>query len=51
MVLHCDLAARNVVLSVDLVAKLCDFGMAKFFGQIVSRGQSSRQVSGERKRE
>ena len=27
--IHCDLAARNVVLAEDNVVKICDFGLAK----------------------
>ena len=28
-ILHCDLAARNVVVCENEILKICDFGMAK----------------------
>jgi len=32
-ILHCDLAARNVLLTSDLHACVCDFGLAKILEQ------------------
>ena len=28
-VVHCDLAARNILIAEDFVLKICDFGMAR----------------------
>jgi len=32
-ILHCDLAARNVLLNSHLQAKISDFGLAKILGK------------------
>ena len=32
-ILHCDLAARNVLLTTDHKAKVCDFGLSKILAE------------------
>jgi len=31
-IIHCDLAARNVLLTTERVAKIADFGLSKVIG-------------------